>query len=794
MIGKRSREERSYRETISPGEVSEVLRCRKGFREIRKHGKAGCVKIKAITTACIARTTETAYRPHERFGPWTGLALFTICAFAASPTLALAAASAQASTEYPFYSSFGLGILIHPYGLSIDQSNGDFYVADVGSNRVYKFHSSGTLVTEFGSGGEIDGSGTPQSFEGISGIAVDNSGPSLHDFYVASSLGGVIDKFDSSGKYICQITGKGKATTSPSECDASDPTPAGSAGFSLPAGVAVDSEGNVYISEIPPSNIDVFNSGGRYLRSFHVQPGKDNSEPSGPASLAVDGAGNVYTADPDAPSGESLGGGAHVYDLAGGPNTTIGCPTTPTKGCPRVYTSLLKEFRGPGALRDPTGYPTSIAVDPYGEEMFVGDNTAIEGEGLIDRYNHAGEQLERFGQDASPPLSWNLSGIGVYGRTGQVYVSDTENGVIDVFGSPFARPVLASSPATDIERTQATLNGAVNPETAQLADCHFDYGLTSTYSGAESGTIPCLPAASSIPPDSTDHAVSADPSGLTPDTIYHFRLSVTTTDNVVIHGTDLTFTTTPNPPTATTDSASPITQTGAMLTATVNPQGATTEGAANYCRLEWGTDTTYSGGSAPCNPSPSWEHHDTAVSASVNSFRPDTLYHFQVVVKTPGGMVAGGDRTFTTLPDPPTASTGSASAISQTSATLGATVNPHGAATSGGTNSCRLEWWSGSGYSIGSAPCSPDLSGADTDTVVSADASGLVPSTLYHYWVVVSTAGGNAFGSEQAFMTKSRPLPPKTIKCKHGFRKVRVHGKAVCRKVRHRRRALRLAW
>jgi len=768
-----------------------------GFRVIRKHGKASSMKIKAITNACIARATASAHRPRERFGPWTGLALFTICAFAATLTLTLPAASAKAAAEYRFYSSFGQGILTHPYGLGIDQSNGDVYVADFGSNRVYKFDSSGTLVTEFGSGGEVDGAGTPQSFDGISGIAVDNSGPPPHDVYVASSSAGIVDKFDSLGTYICQITGMGSATASPSECDPSDPTPAGSAGFSLPAGVAVDSEGNVYIGEIPSSNVDVFNSSGRYLRSFHVQPGMDNGEPSGPASLAVDGAGNVYTADPDAPSSEALGGGAHVYDVAGAPNTTIGCPATPTEGCPAVYTSLLKEFRGPGALRNPTGDPTSIAVDPHGEDIFVGDNT-LKGNGLIDRYNQTGEQLERFGTDASPPLSRNLSGIGIYGRTGQVYVSDTENGVIDVFGSPFARPVVVSSTATDIERTQATLNGAVNTETAKLADCHFDYGLTESYNGAGSGATPCVPAPSAIPPDSTNHAVSANLSGLTPDRIYHFRISVTTNDSVVIHGADRTFTTKPNQPTATTGNASPITDTGAMLTATVNPQGATTEGGTYYCSLEWGTDTTYSGGGVPCSPSPSWESNDTAVSASVNSLKPDMLYHFQVVVRTPGGMVAGGDRTFTTLPGPPAASTGSAGAITQTSATLGATVDPQGAATSGGTNSCRLEWWSGSGYSVGSVPCSPDPSGADVATAVSAVASGLAPSTVYHYWVVVSTVGGNAFGIEHTFMTQSPPLPPqrkpasRTTRCKQGFRKVRVHGSAVCRKVRHhRRRALR---
>ena len=703
--------------------------------------------------------------------------------------LAISVSSAHASSEYPLYASFGHSVLTNPYGVAIDQSSGDIYVGDEGSDRVFKFNPSGELVAGFGTAGEIDGSGVPGGFgvNGVWGVAVDNSSPA-HNLYVSDTVNGVVDKFDSSGNYICQITGAGSATTSPSECDPNDPGLAGSAHLDVPAGLAVDGAGTLYVGEVVPSTVDVFSQTGKHLRSFYVQPGESEKHPIGPASLAVDGEGNIYAASSE-PSDEAHGGGAHVYGGFGAPNTTIGCPSMrPTDGsCPSYYTGMEGYFRGPGALRNPTGNPASIAIDPANEEIFVGDNTGgysgstLTGTSLIDRYNHAGAQLERFA--ATPPLGPYLRGIGVYGRTGQVYVSDVLNRVIDVFGPPFARPVLVTGAATHAERTQGTLNGTVNPETAQLGDCHFDYGLNATYSGPGSGTAPCAPSAGSIPADSTAHAVSAEISGLTPREDYHYRLSVTTTDNVLIKSGDRTFTTLPNPPTASTGEASAISQTGALLSASVNPQGAKAEGGANFCKLEWGTDTTYSDGSAPCFPSPTWSTKETTVSASVDSFNPNTLYHFRVSIATPGGSVAGADRTFATLPNRPAATTGTASAITPTSATLSATVNPQGARAEAGANSCRLEWWIGS--STTSAPCSPNPSDANVDTPVSVKASGLLPGTLYHYWIVVSTTGGNAFGSEQTFMTKAAPA--RRPKCKRGFKKIRVHGKSVCRKIKRHR-------
>src|SRR5208282_3664454 len=67
----------------------------------------------------------------------------------------------------------GPGQFYNPWGVAVD-SSGNVYVVDYGNNRVEKFTSSGTFVTQWGSYGS-ENSG-PGQFNLPSGVAVDSSG------------------------------------------------------------------------------------------------------------------------------------------------------------------------------------------------------------------------------------------------------------------------------------------------------------------------------------------------------------------------------------------------------------------------------------------------------------------------------------------------------------------------------------------------------------------------------------------------------------------------------------------
>ena len=99
----------------------------------------------------------------------------------------------------------------------------------------------------------------------------------------------------------------------------------------------------------------------------------------------------------------------------------------------------------------------------------------------------------------------------------------------------------------------------------------------------------------------------------------------------------------------------------------------------------------------------------------------------------------------------PVATTGSASGISQTTATLSGTVNAKGASTT-----VTFEYGETTAYGTSVAATPSPVTGS-TDTAVSAALSGLDPGTIYHFRVVGSSANGTTLGANQTFTT---PGPP----------------------------------
>jgi hypothetical protein len=106
-----------------------------------------------------------------------------------------------------------------------------------------------------------------------------------------------------------------------------------------------------------------------------------------------------------------------------------------------------------------------------------------------------------------------------------------------------------------------------------------------------------------------------------------------------------------------------------------------------------------------------------------------------------GGFVATG----TALADPPAATTGAASAVTATTATLNGTVSPNKEATT-----YRFEYGTTTAY--GSQTPAGTSSG-NASKAVSADITGLAPSTTYHFRLVATNASGTAMGADAQFTT-----------------------------------------
>jgi DNA-binding beta-propeller fold protein YncE len=166
----------------------------------------------------------------------------------------------------------GNGQYSGPTGIA-SAASGNLYVGDSGNHRIEEVTTSGGYVTSWGTNSTTTG-----NFTTIGGVAVDNANGYV---YVVddNGLSPRVEKFDLSGNFISQFPSFGTLDSS-----------AGNGKFDQPHGIAVDSSGNVYISdEEGGSNpiIEKFNSSGVFQSQW--------SDPYGYTGLAVDSSGNILT-------------------------------------------------------------------------------------------------------------------------------------------------------------------------------------------------------------------------------------------------------------------------------------------------------------------------------------------------------------------------------------------------------------------------------------------------------------------------------------------------------------------
>jgi len=319
--------------------------------------------------------------------------------------------------------------------------------------------------------------------------------------------------------------------------------------------------------------------------------------------------------------------------------------------------------------------------------------------------------------------------------------SGTTYGADQTFVSDPSAPAVATGSPGAVDQTTATLGGTVNPG-GRATTYSFQWGADQGY-GTES-PVPAGDAGSST----AARAVTTDLTGLAPGTTYHYRL-VATNSAGTSYGADQSFETDPPPPAATTNPATLVDQTSARLGSTVNPRGLPT----TY-RFEWGTSSEY-GSQAPLSEADAGSDDiDHDLTADLSGLSPSTTYHYRVVATNASGTSYGADRSFRTAPPPPAATTGAASLIEATSATLNATVNPNGAATT-----YRFEWGRSSEYGS-SIPATDSAVGSDTSGQQLAQAvSGLTAGTTYHFRVVATNAAGTTYGADRSFTTRSAEPP-----------------------------------
>lgn len=248
-------------------------------------------------------------------------------------------------------------------------SDGNILVADTNNHRVQVFTPTGNYLSQFGSLGSADG-----KFNLPISLTLGSGG----DIYVLERGNNRIQRFDSAGVYKSKF---GVAGTGDGQISAAS------------AGLAVDSGGNIYVSEHP--RVQKFSPAGTFLFKLTVDY---------VTGLAVDSSDNLYvTVSRDAE------GAVRKYSPSGG---------------------LLDSFGSASAKLGHFENPEDFATDASGN-IYVADT----GNHRIQKFDSSGNFILSFGSKGTGNTEFNRPFSITIDSDGNIQVIDLDNNRIKKFTS-----------------------------------------------------------------------------------------------------------------------------------------------------------------------------------------------------------------------------------------------------------------------------------------------------------------------------------------------------------------------
>ncbi|MEO8596040.1 MAG: SMP-30/gluconolactonase/LRE family protein [Candidatus Solibacter sp.] len=311
-----------------------------------------------------------------------------------------------------------------PTDVAVDGA-GNVYIADFGNSKI-RLVSNGIITTVAGrtNGAPlIDGEAAVNArLEGPTGVAPDRSG---NFYFVESGLGSGSGLAVSDYK-VWKVAGSGIMTAFAGNGvpnNSSDGSPAIATQFNGSAGIAVSSNGTVYVSDTVNQRVRVFALNGTVstlagtgVAGFNgeIVPPK-SAQLNRPVGVAVDAQGNWYVADTANSRVRKVQPGGNLFTIAGNGN------------------AAYYGDGGPGT-KGSVNQPEGVAVDAQGN-VYIADTLdnairKLTPEGIITTF--AGTGASGYSGDNGPATQARLrlpKGVAVDGA-GNVYVADTGNSQI----------------------------------------------------------------------------------------------------------------------------------------------------------------------------------------------------------------------------------------------------------------------------------------------------------------------------------------------------------------------------
>jgi len=605
-------------------------------------------------------------------------------------TLAFGVSAAAASVgEVIKANSFGSLRVNKPSGIAVDQTTGDVYFGDLETVNaealLFQFTPSETreensIPTSVGA----EGAGNGQ-FAGVSGIAVDAS-QTPSTIYAIDYGNDRIQAFnaktleyesqfpvttstelevglavDSSGVLYLPVPGANEveeltATGGPGPVPSITGSGAGENALADPTRVAVDAAGDVYVLDHPGGvgRVEKFSANGTFVSV--VDAGEADAvgvDPSNNDVWVVDGPHGEETVNVYGPSGallaqtESagvLGTGANVQNITIYGATHEAFVTVRGLG---VIERLQLIESGPPAVE--AQYPANIGMTSVTLNAEINPNKHLTTYqfvyGLTNSYGQAAPATPgEVGSDASTHLV-TAAIDGLRPNTSYAYHVVAENDEGEVAEGPekavlTAPEAPATGQATPISPTEVTVDGTFNPG-GQETRYYVEYGPEPC------GGVPACAKSSEVDAGAGTDAVAPEVklAGLSPLTVYHYRLVVTneaSDGGSVADGSENEFFTA-TAASAITDPPVSVADTSAVVAGEVLPEGILT----SY-RVEYGPTPAY-GDAAPAGEGDAGAGRTgVRVVTTLDGLQADTEYHYRLVATNGVGLGAGVDRTFTT--------------------------------------------------------------------------------------------------------------------------------------------------
>ena len=407
--------------------------------------------------------------------------------------------------------------LNHPASITLDSSGG-LYVADANNNRVLYYAAGSTTATlVYGQGGVFT-TGNPNKGGSVSSVTLDDpTGVALDangNLYVADHTNNRVLYFPAGSTTATRVYGQINFTSSTANTGGTGGNPTASS-LSSPAGVVVDTSGNLYVADSSNNRVLYYSAGSTTATRVYGQSGSFTTKTvnnggggspgaatlSRPIGVALDGSGNLYVAD---------NGNNRVLYYAAGSTTA-----TQVWGQSGSFTSgTVNGGMGSGSPTANTlNNPDSIAVDGNGD-LYVGDEFnnrvvfyAAGSTTATQVYGQGGSFTSSAGNDGgSVGTGTMIDPYVALDGSGNLYISDDGNARLLEFYNPAALSVSAthSTPIYQGGPASITLTvvntGGVTAAAASVTDTlTADFTINSASNGCSvSGqTVTCTVAAGS---------------------------------------------------------------------------------------------------------------------------------------------------------------------------------------------------------------------------------------------------------------------------------------------------------